>query len=153
MQLFGFESSVAQELFDALLTVSGVGPRSAMAVLSELPPVEVYSAVVNEDDAAFRRVSGIGPKTAKLIVVSLAGRLAGLDVLGISSSQTATAHSGSQRAESTSETIVRALTGLGWPERIAREAVTSVVAVNPSADSAVILREALAALSSARNLS
>jgi len=57
--------------------VTGVGPKSALGVLSAMTPAQAAVAVAAEDDAAFRKVSGIGPKTAKLIVVSLAGKLLG----------------------------------------------------------------------------
>ncbi|RIJ53805.1 hypothetical protein DZG02_17590, partial [Clavibacter lycopersici] len=61
--------------FELLCGVTGVGPKSALAVLEHLDPAAMAQAVAAEDDAAFRRVSGIGPKTAKLIVLQLAGKL------------------------------------------------------------------------------
>src|ERR1700761_5080705 len=76
LSLYGFEGADELEVFDALRGVTGVGPKSAMGVLAALTPGEVAQAINREDDAAFRKVSGIGPKTAKLIVVSLAGKLA-----------------------------------------------------------------------------
>jgi Holliday junction DNA helicase RuvA len=150
MQLFGFQSSTEQGLFDALLSVSGVGPRSAMSILSQLTPLDLYLAVVHEDDGAFKKVSGIGPKTAKLIIVSLAGKLSALadldsDGAGIgkpSSVKTAS-------ASSISESVVVALTGLGWNERSASDAVRSVLARDPGASAAAVLREALLSLGSA----
>ena len=75
MSLYGFETPDELAVFDALRSVTGVGPRSAMGVLAVMSPGEVAQAVTLEDDSAFRKVSGIGPKTAKLIIVSLAGKL------------------------------------------------------------------------------
>ena len=73
--LFGFATVQERELFDLLRSVTGVGPKSALAILNELDAEAVAMAVANEDDIAFKAVSGIGPKTAKLIVVTLAGKL------------------------------------------------------------------------------
>ena len=75
LALYGFAEADELAAFDLLRGVTGVGPKSAMGVLAAMTPTEVAKAVTIEDDAAFRKVSGIGPKTAKLIVVSLAGKL------------------------------------------------------------------------------
>jgi len=75
LSLFGFVDRDELAVFDLLRGVTGVGPKSAMGVLAAMSPAQIASAVATEDDAAFRKVSGIGPKTAKLIVVSLAGKM------------------------------------------------------------------------------
>jgi Holliday junction DNA helicase RuvA len=117
LSLFGFADREELEVFDLLRGVTGVGPKSAQAVLGHLSPSQVAHAVADDDDAAFRRVSGIGPKTAKLIVLSLAGKL---DVASSAPSVTA--------ASSTAADVLVALVGLGWNEREAQAAVDSVVA-------------------------
>src|ERR1700712_3560485 len=76
LSLYGFVDVDELTVFDALRGVTGVGPKSAMGVLAAMDPGEIASAIARDDDAAFRKVSGIGPKTAKLIVLSLAGKLA-----------------------------------------------------------------------------
>jgi Holliday junction DNA helicase RuvA len=73
--LFGFDSPEELNIFDLLRSVSGVGPKSALAILGHLSIDDISDAVVSENDGAFRMVSGIGPKTAKLIVLSLQGRV------------------------------------------------------------------------------
>jgi Holliday junction DNA helicase RuvA len=139
LTLFGFESVEHREVFDLLLGVAGVGPKSALGVLSHLGPAQIAAAVAAEDDSSFRKVSGIGPKTAKLIVVSLAGKL-----LGISQpAQHATVPA------SAGADVVSALVGLGWPERVAAAAVEDVAAAHPESSSApvqTLLRLALAQL-------
>ncbi len=147
MQLFGFASPVEQSIFEALLTVSGIGPRSALAVLSHMGPREIYAAVLAEDDAPFRKVSGIGPKTAKLVVVSLAGRLTHLgDGIDIPANEgnivTATG------SENTASQVIVALRGLGWNEKTASDVVQQLQSGQPDLDAAALLRRALSELGS-----
>ena len=140
MTLFGFESPESTEIFEVLLSVSGVGPRSALAILSELSPAEILTAVVDENDAAFKKVSGIGPKTAKLIIVQLAGKI---------SSLAHSSHASASPYPSTeAETVVlNALVGLGWNEKIAQEALQTLSATSVDRTaSSVLLKEALALL-------
>lgn len=141
LALYGFADRQALTTFEILLGVSGIGPRSALGVLSALTTQQIARAVADEDDAPFRRVSGIGPKTAKLIVVSLAGRLAP----PAAGPPPATESVAAPEVES----VVEALVGLGWPERAAVDAVDTVVAgTDPSARPGVpaLLRLALAHL-------
>lgn len=142
MTLFGFENPESLELFDLLLSVSGVGPRSALAVLAEMAPADILTAVVNEDDSAFKKVSGVGPKTAKLIIVQLAGKLTALAY-----TEAVTASLPASSAIATS--VVQALVGLGWNEKIAKEAVDVLDTSAPTATTASVLKDALASL--ARN--
>lgn len=117
LSLFGFRERDELVVFAQLLSVSGVGPKSALGVLSALSVGQIADAVAAEDDAPFRRVSGIGPKTAKLIVVQLAGKLRPASVGSSSAGATAPA---------VSAQVVSALVALGWNERVAAEAVTAV---------------------------
>jgi Holliday junction DNA helicase RuvA len=140
LSLFGFATRSELEVFDLLRGVSGVGPKSALGVLSTLSPDEVARAVALEDDAPFRKVSGIGPKTAKLIAVSLQGKLAAPAASG-STSVAAPA--------SIAASVVEALVGLGWNERVAAQAVddAALSAGDDERDSVqALLRLALAAL-------
>jgi Holliday junction DNA helicase RuvA len=115
LSLFGFATPEELTVFDLLRGVSGVGPKSALGVLATLTPVQIAQAVAAEDDAPFRKVSGIGPKTAKLIAVSLAGKL----IVPSGAASTATVSAPSTIAGS----VVSALVGLGWNERVAAQAV------------------------------
>ena len=140
LSLFGFADAEELTVFDLLRGVTGVGPKSAMGVLAALSPGEIAQAVALEDDAAFRKVSGIGPKTAKLIVVSLAGKLAVVP---------AARAAASVRASTVGESVTVALVGLGWPERVAMQAVEDALADASDADRAsvpTLLRLALAQL-------
>jgi Holliday junction DNA helicase RuvA len=144
LSLFGFDTRDELGVFTQLLGVTGVGPRSALGILSTLTVGQIAAAVSADDDAPFRRVSGIGPKTAKLIVVQLAGKLA---------PSLATAHTQPDAAPAVSAQVTQALVGLGWSERTAAEAVASVADDASEADRAsvqVLLRLTLAMLGPAR---
>ncbi|WP_193510024.1 Holliday junction branch migration protein RuvA [Cryobacterium sp. BB736] len=140
LALYGFADDEERELFDLLRGVSGVGPKSAMGVLGGLRPAEIAAAVANEDDAAFRKVSGIGPKTAKLIVVSLAGKLTAVRMQSAPASRVPTR---------VGDSVIAALAGLGWSEKIAAQAVDDAVAAasdDEKSNVQALLRIALANL-------
>lgn len=145
LALCGFGSREELAVFELLRGVTGVGPKSALGVLAAMTPAQIAAAVAGEDDAAFRRVSGIGPKTAKLIVVSLAGKLA-----AVAPADAPEGQAGPVPASARADVVV-ALAGLGWNERAAGEAVDAVIAQAP-ADATVpaLLRLALAHLGPAR---
>ncbi|EXJ50635.1 Holliday junction branch migration protein RuvA [Microbacterium sp. MRS-1] len=145
LSLFGFAERDELTVFHHLLSVSGVGPKSALGVLSSLSVDQIAHAVADEDDDPFRRVSGIGPKTAKLIVVQLAGKL---HVSSATSRPTAGSAAGDIAGQ-----VVAALTALGWNERTSVETVTLVLDAATDADRRsvpVLLKLALAQLGPAR---
>jgi Holliday junction DNA helicase RuvA len=146
LSLFGFDDAEKLEVFQLLLGVNGVGPKSALGVLAALSPDQIAAAVQNDDDAAFRKVSGIGPKTAKLIVVQLAGKLH-------VTAAAAAAQPAAKPATTVGDDVRVALVGLGWPEKIAADAVAEVLAElgdaaadATSASVPALLRRALALL-------
>lgn len=145
LTLYGFAEPLELEVFIQLLSVTGVGPKSALGVLGHLTVDQIASAVADDDDAPFRRVSGIGPKTAKLIVVQLAGKLQ-------APAQAATGRA-APAAGAVVAQVTAALVGLGWSEKIANEAaVETADAASESDRSSVpaLLRQALAALGPAK---
>ena len=71
MQLYGFADRAERELFIQLLTVNGVGPKVALAIVSGSPAEELRRAIVREDVARFQAIPGIGKKTAERIVLEL----------------------------------------------------------------------------------
>jgi Holliday junction DNA helicase RuvA len=135
--LFGFLEEEELETFNMLCTVNGVGPKSAMSVLAHLGVSGVSQAVATADDGMFKSVSGIGPKTAKLIVLTLTGKL----VTGEISNSSST---GSQLS------VVSALVGLGYQEKLARAAVESVLKQGADLSESELLKSALSNLSSGR---
>lgn len=73
--LFGFYDERERNLFRLLISVNGVGPATALVVLSSMNPEELRSAVIGEDVASIRRVKGIGPKTAQRIIIDLKDKM------------------------------------------------------------------------------
>lgn len=157
LTLFGFETQEELEVFALLLGVSGVGPRSALGVLTELTPSQVATAASREDDAPFRKVSGIGPKTAKLIAVQLHGKLqhmafgAGDTASGVASESQARESAGvggvSARAVASVEL---GLMGLGYTQQQVTEAVRDAVDAGAPTDEAGLLKAALLLLQAPR---
>jgi holliday junction DNA helicase RuvA len=71
LQLYGFAEAAERELFEHLLSVSGVGPKVALAIVSGSSPDELRRAIVLEDTARFEAIPGIGKKTAQRVVLEL----------------------------------------------------------------------------------
>lgn len=130
--LYGFTTAQELALFKQLVGVSGVGPRSALAVLSAGTPAQVTSAIVSNDVAFLTTAPGVGRKTAERIGVELRDKL------------TVPADDGTLPGNDA--TVMEALIGLGYRERDVREAVRTLAA--DPADTAARLKEALQKLSS-----
>lgn len=147
LTLYGFPSADELEVFELLVGVTGVGPKSALGVLAVLSPGQIAQAVSAEDDGAFRKVSGIGPKTAKLIVLSLTGKVF---------VTTTAAASARPAPTSASASVQAALIGLGWSEKVAAQAVDETLAETIEPEQvgvAALLRLVLARLGPAQQAS
>lgn len=143
--LFGFRSPAEREVFEIMLGISGVGPRTALAVLSVLGPDEVHRAIAQGDPKAFTTVPGIGPKGARRIVLELADKLIVPD---------RPAPPAAAPVEPWREQVLEALVGLGWNEKDAArgiaDALTDREELAASGDVATILRTVLAWLGAAK---
>jgi len=126
LSLYGFAVEEDRQVFDLLRSVTGVGPKSAMGVLSEMRAGDIATAIAREDDKAFTAVSGIGPKTGKLIVLTLQGKIAHLQ-----GTLAAAAPPGDNPLTVTDRhDIVGALVGLGWSEKVAGQALDDVLSLH-----------------------
>ena len=114
-KLFGFESQADRELFTILLGVDGVGPRTALAVLSTLNLETVQRAVFSDEPDLLSRVPGVGKKTAQKIVLHLHDRLKPISGLEKIASMT----------DADSE-VLAALTALGYSIVEAQTAIQSI---------------------------
>jgi holliday junction DNA helicase RuvA len=73
--LYGFSSESEKQMFLQLISVNGVGPNTALVVLSYLPPADLRSAIVREDASALQAIKGIGGKTAQRLILELKDKL------------------------------------------------------------------------------
>lgn len=149
LTLYGFADDDERDVFEVVQTVSGVGPRLALAMLAVHTPDGLRRAVADEDLAALQRVPGIGRKGAQRIVLELGDRL-GAPAARAAAAGPAPAAAPSDRRDQ----VVEALVGLGWQARTAQDAVASVLgdSTEPIAaeDVAGVLRAALRTLGGAR---
>ena len=137
LTLFGFADDDERIVFETLQTVSGVGPRLALAMLAVHTPDGLRRAVAGEDLAALQRVPGIGRKGAQRIVLEIG------DKLGAPGDGAAAAPVAEQGAGEAPE-VIDALVQLGWSEKIASGAVASVTGRDGApSDVPAILRAAL----------
>ena len=134
LDLFGFGSTAEKELFKNFLTVSGVGPKTALHLLELGGVEEITLAIVRSDLDYLTKVSGIGKKTAERIVVELKNKL----------KETRTLGSGALPSENRSDTlgdVVDALETLGYSAAQAREVIKKLEPKGKSSEQ--LLREAL----------
>lgn len=132
LTLYGFLDSEQRDVFELVQTVSGVGPRTALAVLATLSPDDLRQAIATEDVASLTRVPGIGTKGAQRLIIELKDRLRAVVRPGVESPADG------------QETVRAALVSLGWPARDADRAVTAVASdAGADTDVAQLLRAAL----------
>ncbi|MFJ6026868.1 Holliday junction branch migration protein RuvA [Pseudarthrobacter sp. NPDC092424] len=124
LTLFGFASDDEREVFDVLLSVSGVGPRLALAVLAVHEPEAIRVAAHSGDSKTFTKVPGIGPKVAGRIVLELAGKLVPHGTSGAAAAPTAAEASWKPQ-------VVAAMTSLGWSEKDASGSIDKALADEP----------------------
>jgi Holliday junction DNA helicase RuvA len=137
LTLFGFVDGEARQLFNLLLTVSGIGPRLALATLAVLEPDALRAALADGNLTTLTQVPGIGRKGAERLVIELR------DKVGALPGQTGHADGvpGGVRAA-----VVEALLGLGFAAKQAEQTVDAVLAENGVSDTAGVLRKSLTAL-------
>ncbi|MCK0115546.1 Holliday junction branch migration protein RuvA [Isoptericola sp. S6320L] len=121
MTVYGFAEADEREVFETAQSVSGVGPRIALAMLAVLTPDALRRAIAGEDTAALRRVPGIGAKSAQRIVLELTGKLGAPGADGVAGPSAAAVADGRGQ-------VVDALAGLGWSVKVAEDAVAKVLA-------------------------
>jgi len=115
-QLFGFATETEREAFRALIKISGVGSRTALAILSGMSVNELAQAITLQESARLTQVPGIGKKTAERLLLELKGKLA--PDLGLVA--------GKSNAREASSEILQALLALGYSEKEALLAITQI---------------------------
>ncbi|MGM9552398.1 MAG: Holliday junction branch migration protein RuvA [Clostridia bacterium] len=139
MELFGFSDKESIKYFKKLISVSGVGPKAAISLLSALTPSELALAIISSDSKAIGKAKGIGPKMAQRIVLELKGKVETEDAIG----QGAVSESVYKPSVDTS--AVNALIALGCSPSEAQKTVMQISGENLTTED--IIKEALRRLS------
>jgi len=140
-ELFGFETWEERQTFHILISISKIGARTAMAILSIFRPEDLYRLVYEEDIVGFTRVPGIGKKTAQHALIELK------DKLKLSAMPQKT---GSSPVTSVYKDALAGLTGLGYTEEEVSPILQTVLHAEPDLDVSAALRAALKALAKGR---
>ncbi|MBO5064792.1 MAG: Holliday junction branch migration protein RuvA [Clostridia bacterium] len=125
LDLFGFLTENELDAFKMLITVSGVGPKAALAILSELSPDSLAVAIASGDAKAITRANGVGPKLAQRVVMELKDKISSASFISEESSNVSNAMNTVNGMSNTSEAVA-ALTALGYSQSEASVAVSKL---------------------------
>ncbi len=132
--LFGFADPLEKEIFKLLTSVSGIGPNTALVILSSMEPQDIQQVIANEDVAKLTAVKGIGPKTAKRAIIELKDKIL----------KTYKIAPGEKPVQSpVKEEAVAALEALGYPKKRAEKTLDSILKENPQASLEETIKQAL----------
>src|SRR5918911_465966 len=148
LQLFGFRTERERELFTLLISVSGIGPKSAVAMLSGMSADEIVMAIRTNNYARLTSIPGVGRKTAERLVIELRDKMAQLS--GPAPAEGPAAAAGAAAAQSEDalrEDTLAALLQLGFPKPAAEKAITSATQEGGDLSVETLLRRSLRQLS------
>ena len=131
-ELYGFSDEKERFLFTKLITISGIGPKTAINMLSVLPPEEFRNRLISGEVKLLTSLPGIGPKTAKRIIIELKDDLGSSDSSELGIKETSKVNDASS-----------ALKNLGFSPILIREAVTKVLKDNKELSTEKIITESL----------
>jgi Holliday junction DNA helicase RuvA len=138
LTLFGFADTDARELFGLLQTVSGIGPRLALATLAVLEPDKLRAALAEGNITVLTQVPGIGRKGAERLIIELRDKVGQLP--------TTPGSAGGDNGQVVRNHVTEALLGLGFPAKQAEQAVDAVLADDGTLGTSEVLRRSLATL-------
>jgi holliday junction DNA helicase RuvA len=143
LSLFGFSTALEQHLFERLITISGIGPKLALSVLSGIEPAELIRAVAEDDVARLTRIPGVGKKTAERIRLELKDKLPQQWMAD------AAGNAGGEPAETALKAdLLSALMNLGYHRPLAEKAVERAVGMPGEQTFERLLRDALRSMGS-----
>lgn len=139
--LFGFADTQEKRLFEKLLTITGIGPKLALTILSGIAAERLVAAIRAQDHATLTKIPGVGKKTAERVVLELKDKL---DDLAIAPLDTATG----RPVGAVGEDVLSAMVNLGYPRPIAQKAVETAMERSPEAKAEfeTLFRAAMAAI-------
>ena len=148
LQLFGFKTLRERELFQMLISVSGIGPKSGVAMLSGMSADEIITAIRTNNLARLTSIPGVGKKTAERLVLDLRDKMAALSSPALEEQFAAASPAGAQASEDAlREDALSALTNLGYQRAAAEKAITQAAQEGGDLSVEMILRRSLRTLS------
>jgi Holliday junction DNA helicase RuvA len=148
LQLYGFRTLRERELFQMLISVSGIGPKSAIAMLSGMNADEIITAIRTNNLARLTSIPGLGKKTAERLCIELRDKMTGLSSPALEEQLAArTTGSAAQSDDSVRDDALSALVNLGYQRAAAEKAVTHATQEGGDLSVELILRRALRTLS------
>lgn len=132
--LYGFKERREREIFQLLISVSGVGPNTARMILSSLSPNEIEQVVATENISVLKAVKGIGAKTAQRIIVDLKDKI---------KPATSTLVNSMPRVSEIYEEAVAALSMLGFPPQASQKVVQKLLQNTPGIQVEEVIKQAL----------
>jgi Holliday junction DNA helicase RuvA len=138
LALFGFASAIELQLFEHLISVSGIGPRLALTALSGIEPPELVRAVRQADVARLTGIPGVGKKTAERMVLELKDRLPAAEGADHSSESAEAAESEDLHGD-----VLSALLNLGYHRPLAERAIDAALRASADRGFEQVLRQAL----------
>ena len=148
LQLFGFRTDRERELFTLLISVSGIGPKSGVAMLSGMNADEIVTAIRTNNYARITSIPGVGRKTAERLVIELRDKMAALSSPGLDEQIAAGADGIAHVSEDAlRDDTLAALTQLGFPKPTAEKVVTNAINEGGELTVETLLRRSLRQLS------
>ena len=148
LQLFGFRTERERALFTLLISVSGIGPKSGIAMLSGMSADEIVAAIRTNNLARLTSIPGVGKKTAERLVIELRDKMASLSSPALEEELAAGATAGpAQSEDAPREDALSALLNLGYQKAAAEKAVTQAAAEGGDLSVELLLRRSLRHLS------
>jgi holliday junction DNA helicase RuvA len=148
LQLFGFRTERERELFTLLISVSGIGPQSALAMLSGMTADEIVTAIRTDNVARLTSIPRVGRKTAERLVIELRDKMAGLSSPALEAEIAAGTTAGAAASEDAlREEALSALLNLGFQKMPAEKAITRALDEGGAISVELILRRSLRTLS------
>ena len=148
LQLFGFRTERERELFTMLISVSGIGPKSGVAMLSGLSADEIVSAIRSNNLARLTSIPGVGRKTAERLVIELRDKMPKLSSPALDEEMAAGAAAGAAPTEDAlRDDTLSALLNLGYQKASAEKAITHAIGEGGDLSVEVLLRRSLRHLS------
>lgn len=139
LDLFGFYTTEEKEMFEMLISVNGIGPKSAQGILSGIQIVDLKEAIKTGNIARLISIPGIGRKTAERLMIELRDKVESLGEHG---------EVGFSGASNVRDDAITALVNLGYYQKTAERVVRAITDKNPSTTIEDLIKEALASLNS-----